>query len=102
MEKKIAILRGINVGGKRRILMADLKLLFESFGLKNVVTYIQSGNVIFDSDQLNSELENLFEKGITEKFGFDVPVIVRSSKDLEKAIQKNPFYDKMLTSTNCI
>lgn len=48
--KKIAILRGINVGGNRKILMADLKVLCQQLGWKNVKTYIQSGNVIFDSE----------------------------------------------------
>lgn len=93
MNKKIAILRGINVGGKRKILMADLKALFEKLGLESVKTYIQSGNLIFTSDQINSELESILEKAITNKFGFDVPVIVRSSNELQTSIDKNPFFD---------
>lgn len=93
MEKKIAILRGINVGGKRRILMADLKILCEELGLKNVKTYIQSGNLIFDSDKTNSMIEFELEKKIVEKFGFDVPVIVRDSEELQVSINKNPFVD---------
>mgnify|MGYP005757632923 CR=1 FL=1 len=94
MDRRIAILRGINVGGKRKILMADLKSMCEKLGLKNVTTYIQSGNLIFNSDKQNSELENDLEKAITEKFGFDVPVIVRTENELETAISKNPFFDK--------
>lgn len=94
MNKKIAILRGINVGGKRKILMADLKSMCEKLGLKNVTTYIQSGNLIFNSDKPNSELENDLEKAITEKYGFDVPVIVRKEKELENSINNNPFFDK--------
>lgn len=94
MNRKIGILRGINVGGKRKILMADLKSLCEELGLKNVKTYIQSGNLIFNSDKPNSELENKLEKAITEKFGFDVPVIVRTEKELESSISKNPFIAK--------
>ena len=93
MNRKIAILRGINVGGKRKILMADLKALCEKLGLENVRTYIQSGNLIFTSDTINSELENNLEKAITDKFGFDVPVIVRSSEELQTSIDKNPFFD---------
>ena len=57
MNKRIAILRGINVGGKRKILMADLKSMCEKLELKNVKTYIQSGNLIFNSDRQNSDLE---------------------------------------------
>src|SRR5690625_2933054 len=99
MNRKIGILRGINVGGKRKILMADLKSLCEELGLKNVTTYIQSGNLIFNSDKPNSELENKLEKAITEKFGFDVPVIVRTEKELESSIRKNPL-DRKSTRLN--
>lgn len=91
MNKKIGILRGINVGGKRKILMTELKSLCENLGWKNISTYIQSGNLIFDSDKENSELENSLEKGITEKFGFNVPVIIRSRNELETSIKNNPF-----------
>jgi uncharacterized protein (DUF1697 family) len=94
MNRKIGILRGINVGGKRKILMADLKSMCEKLGLKDVKTYIQSGNLIFNSDKPNSELENNLEKAITEKYGFDVPVIVRTKKELENSINNNPFFDK--------
>lgn len=94
MNRKIGILRGINVGGKRKILMADLKSMCEELGLKKVTTYIQSGNLIFNSDKPNSELENELEKAITEKYGFDVPVIVRTQKELENSINNNPFFEK--------
>ncbi|MCB0749780.1 MAG: DUF1697 domain-containing protein, partial [Ignavibacteriae bacterium] len=90
MNRKIAILRGINVGGKRKILMDDLKSMCEKLGLKNVKTYIQSGNLIFNSDRKNAELENDLEKAITGKFGFDVPVIVRTETELKNSISKNP------------
>ncbi len=92
MSTKIAILRGINVGGKRKILMTDLKLLCETLGWKNVKTYIQSGNLIFTSKVENSKLENMLEKAITEKYGFDVPVIIRNADELKTTIDKNPFY----------
>ncbi len=92
MSTKIAILRGINVGGKRKILMTDLKLLCETLGWKNVKTYIQSGNLIFTSEVENSKLENMLEKAITEKYGFDVPVIIRNADELKTTIDKNPFY----------
>ena len=73
MEKYIAILRGINVGGKRKILMADLKTLLGTHSFKNVQTYIQSGNVVFDFIKETSELElsELIEELILQKYGFD-------------------------------
>lgn len=94
MSKKIAILRGINVGGKRKILMADLKALCEKIGLENITTYIQSGNIIFNSKLENSELEDKLEESIKERFGFIVPVIVRNSIEIRNSIDKNPFYHK--------
>lgn len=94
MNTKIAILRGINVGGKRKILMADLKALCEELGLEQIKTYIQSGNVIFNSKKENTELEDLLENAIAEKFGFIVPVIVRNSSEFETSISKNPFFKK--------
>ncbi len=93
MNKKVAILRGINVGGKRKILMADLKAMCQKLGWKNVVTYIQSGNLIFESSQQNTELENVLENAIKEKFGFEVPVIVRRLNELQALIDNNPFYN---------
>ena len=94
MQRKVGLLRGINVGGKRKIRMADLKAMCEKIGLKNVQTYIQSGNLIFNSNRKNAELENALEKAIAEKFGYDVPVIVRRENELENSISNNPFIEK--------
>ena len=96
MEKKIAILRGINVGGKRKILMKDLKALCEELGFENPQTYIQSGNVIFENakGQSNLELGDQLAAGILERFGFDVPVIVRTASELSNSIDKNSFYQE--------
>ena len=91
MNKKIAILRGINVGGKRKILMADLKALCQKLGWTNVVTYIQSGNLIFNSEKQNSQLENTLDKSISSKYGFDVPVMVRNANELQISIGNNSF-----------
>ena len=94
MNRRIAILRGTNVGGKRKILMADLKSMFEKMKFSNVSTYIQSGNVLFDlkKEVEKSELTEKIEKSIKKEFGFDVPVIVRTPKEIETAINQNPFY----------
>ena len=81
------------MGGKRKIRMSDLKSLCEKLGWKDVETYIQSGNIIFTSDDQNSDLEEILELTIKEKYGFDVPVIVRNSKELQISIDKNPFFN---------
>lgn len=96
MDKKIAILRGINVGGKRKILMADLKLIFEYLGFLNITTYIQSGNVIFNSETklTDNQIIEKIENAINNKYGFSVPLIVKSAKEIEESIKENPFYQE--------
>ncbi len=93
MQTFISILRGINVSGQRKIRMADLKELYESLGFSDVKTYIQSGNVIFKSVSNISgiQLAKKIEKAISERYLFDVPVMIRTGKELEKIILDNPF-----------
>ena len=94
MSKKIAILRGINVGGKRKILMADLRLLFEKLGYAEVATYIQSGNVFFKSDKKSTDMEMAteIEEALLDKYEFAVPVIVKAAEEIALAVKENPFY----------
>ncbi|HVA99106.1 MAG TPA: DUF1697 domain-containing protein [Bacteroidia bacterium] len=92
MQTYISILRGINVGGHRKILMADLKKMYEKLNLKEIVTYIQSGNVIFKTDKKNSdEIAKAIEKIIFETCQFQVPVIIRTIPEIKKIISENPF-----------
>lgn len=92
METFVSILRGINVGGHRKIKMADLRKMYEDMGFKNVKSYIQSGNVIFQSESVEiAQLENDLEKAILQHFGFEVPVIVRRKHEWERVIRENPF-----------
>ncbi|MBJ2173707.1 DUF1697 domain-containing protein [Aureibaculum sp. A20] len=91
MKKYIAILRGINVGGKRKILMADLQQLLNKNGFKNCSTYIQSGNVLFLSDKTVLEIEKEIKQTIFKKYGFDVPVLVRTVNEIENVFHNNPF-----------
>lgn len=74
--------------------MADLKSMFEDLNFTGIKTYIQSGNVIFDSNGESNDLDlaSIIERAINNKFGFDVPVIVRTPEELKEAIDKNPFY----------
>jgi uncharacterized protein (DUF1697 family) len=95
MAGKIAMLRGINVGGKHVIRMEDLKDLFRKQGFENPTTYIQSGNVLFDGASLtDDEISIKLENAIFKKYGFNVPVIVRSADEIEKYAEENPFRDK--------
>ncbi|MDP4283232.1 MAG: DUF1697 domain-containing protein [Bacteroidota bacterium] len=93
MQTFISILRGINVGGQKKILMADLKALYESLKFTDVTTYIQSGNVVFKSGEKISDLDlaKKIETAIEKKYNFQVPVIIRKAEEIEKAISMNPF-----------
>ena len=93
MQTFISILRGINVSGQKKILMAGLKRLFESLHFKEIATYIQSGNVVFKSDSKSPDIElaKKIEKAIFAKYHFEVPVIIRTSDELKNSISQNPF-----------
>ena len=93
MQRFIAILRGINVGGHRKIKMADLKQMLANMGFENVETYIQSGNIAFNSNESPVKLESNIEKEISKTFGFDVPVIIRNREEMANVINSNPYVD---------
>jgi len=89
--KFIALLRGINVGGNNKVSMSDLKVVFEDLGFTNVQTYINSGNVIFDSE-INDKvsLVSLCEEAIENKFGFRVVCSVIKAAELHDALAHAP------------
>ncbi len=92
METYISILRGINVSGKNIIKMADLKAMYQSMLFEEVKTYIQSGNVIFRTNENDTKaLEDLITQKIKNSFGFDVPVIVFKSDTLAAIVAHNPY-----------
>ena len=89
--KYIALLRGINVGGNNKVAMSELRSCFEEVGLKNVSTYINSGNVLFESEEYDAAtLVSLCESAIEERFGFKVVIMVISADDLRDAIDHAP------------
>jgi len=90
MAKYIALLRGINVGGKNIIKMADLKSSFERQGFQNIITYINSGNVLFDSDLEETAVKSACENLIADRFGIDIPVCVIPSGELVLALAHAP------------
>lgn len=92
MTRYLALLRGINVGGHKKILMADLRALFESNGFTEVKSYIQSGNVIFNSEIENEdELIAKIETMIEDRFEFRVPVRIRTAEEFKLIEKRMPF-----------
>lgn len=88
----ISLLRGINVGGHCKIGMSALRELYGSLGLRDVQTYIQSGNVVFRADARNmAVLRKRIEDGIERTFGFRPDVVLRTASELREVIGSNPF-----------
>ena len=95
MTRFVSLFRGINVGGHQQVRMDELKALHISLGLTDVVTYIQSGNVVFTGDDADvAQLARRIEDGFAQKFGFSTKVIVRTSAELQDIIAHNPFQDQ--------
>ncbi len=92
MIRYVAFLRGINVSGQKIIKMEYLKEVFLSFGFKNVSTFIQSGNVIFDSDESDIHtLTNILEDNLLKTLGYKVQVIIRTFQELSDMVKSDPF-----------
>ena len=88
----IALLRGVNVGGKNKLSMKDLAAIFVAAGCGDVQTFIQSGNVVFKAGPgLAARLPGLVEAQIVEAFGIRTPVILRTADQLAEVVAGNPF-----------
>ena len=91
MKRYIAFLRGVNISGKNKVRMAELKRCFEELDFSEVKTYLNSGNVAFSSDEDNIEvLTSQAEMIINRQFGLDIPVFVISKEKLEDILQNAP------------
>ena len=91
----VALLRGINLGGANMMKMADLKAEFEGLGFENVKTYINSGNIAFDTSKTSeAKLVDKIEKSIETWFGRPISVMVREQREIESILKNNPFDGK--------
>jgi uncharacterized protein (DUF1697 family) len=90
---RIALLRGINIGSKKRIKMDALRALIESLGYENPRTYVNSGNVVFDSGgrTTNLTIAAAIEHALRDQHGLDVPVVVRTGPEMADIVAANPF-----------
>src|SRR2546426_1656886 len=92
MIRYVAFLRAINVGGQKLIKMQELARIFASAGFKNVRTFIQSGNVIFDSRSGNSAvLAKKIERALQQTLGYKVVVMLRTLAEIQEIVKRNPF-----------
>lgn len=88
--KYIALLRGINVGGNHKVGMKKLKAFFESLGYTNVATYINSGNVIFESKTNQKHIASELLNKLKKEFGFDIPTLIKTAKEMKKIANAIP------------
>ncbi|MGE0930875.1 DUF1697 domain-containing protein [Peijinzhouia sedimentorum] len=92
MTKFVAFLRGINVGGNHKVPMQELKDILLNMGFENIITLLNSGNVIFQTKPMEIvELESQIAQHLNSSFGFPIPVIIRSAENLKQLIQSDPF-----------
>ena len=92
MPSWVALLRGINVGGQKVVSMERFRGSFAAMGFRDVRTYVQSGNVVFETAADTCDaLTRKIEEGIRRDFGFSVVVILRTAKELKKIVKTNPF-----------
>lgn len=100
MARFIALLRGINVGGRSKVPMAELRELCAGLGWREVETYINSGNVVFDASGKASALEAVLEKALSAHFGFAPAVIVRAAAQINALAAANPFPEQSEAEPN--
>jgi len=93
MKKYVALLRGINVGGNTILPMSELRSICEDIGFQNVRTYIQSGNILFESEHSEEKLVKELEEALYQEKERNIPVIMRAAADLDSVIAHNPFPD---------
>ncbi|MFJ8517583.1 DUF1697 domain-containing protein [Lysinibacillus xylanilyticus] len=93
----IAFLRGINVGGHNKIIMAELRSSLEQLGLHNVKTYIQSGNILFESNEAEELLQTRIHDKIKEDFGVSSVVVIRTAEELQQIVSQSPFSDQLIS-----
>jgi len=91
MARYVALLRGINVGGKNPVAMAELRACLEELGLEDVATYIQSGNVVFGSSGSGpTELTERIEKTLAATFGYEASIVLRSRQQMRAIVGRAP------------
>ncbi|WP_339699627.1 DUF1697 domain-containing protein [uncultured Marixanthomonas sp.] len=94
MEKHIALLRGINVGGHKKFPKVEQLAILNELGLINPKVYLHTGNWIFETSETKENLTLKISKAITEKYGWEVPVLVKTPSEIERILQNCPFSEK--------
>lgn len=94
-KEYVAFLRGINVGGHHKVPMKDLRAELSKINLKNIITLLNSGNVLFESNENN--LENRISEHLKKAFGFPIPTLIRKYEEIIEMLNTDPFKEVMIT-----
>lgn len=95
MTTYVALLRGINVGGRHKVPMAELRAVHEELGHDPVRTYVQSGNVVFGADRSDTDrLAAEIREALAGRFGFEIPVVLRTHEELSEVVAGGPYADR--------
>jgi uncharacterized protein (DUF1697 family) len=94
-ERRVALLRGVNVGGNKRVAMADLRSLLTGLGYDDVRTYLQSGNAVFSSSSASGRLAAEIERALAAELRLECRVIVRTSPQLQAVMAADPLLDRL-------
>ncbi len=89
-KRYVAFLRGVNVGGKSLIKMTALRKAVEEFGFRNVSTYLQSGNIIFESDLRTEDIASRLKSALTKSFGIEREIVLKAKEELDVILRKIP------------
>ena len=100
MDNYIVFLKGINVGGHKKVPMAELRSLLSQLGFENIQTYIQSGNILLNTSQDKLAIERIIFEGIKSHFGFESNVLVKTAKDLQHVFNNCPFSEEKKKSSH--
>jgi uncharacterized protein (DUF1697 family) len=90
VARLIVLLRGVNLAGRNRVSMPELRAALEDAGFEDVTTYVQSGNVVLESGAPAKRAKSQVERVISDRFGLDVDIVVRTRAELAKVVERNP------------
>jgi uncharacterized protein (DUF1697 family) len=94
VTRQVALLRGINVGSSKRIAMADLRAMMAALGYGDVETLLQSGNVVYSSDETPEQCARRISERLAADMRMDIPVVVRTAAELASVVERNPLREQ--------
>lgn len=102
MPRQVVLLRGVNLGARNRLTMAELRTALTEAGFAEVRTYVQSGNIVLSSEQPPSELAAAVRALLADRFGLEVPTVARTAAELAEVVARNPFGEEAASNPKAL